>query len=354
MREAHLPYTLWLLPLGGLLIGWLYHKYGQAAAGGNLLLFDAAANPQKQVPFVMAPLVYVGTIITHALGGSAGREGTAVQMGGAIADAFTPLLKATENQRRVLLLAGISGGFAAVFGTPWAGALFALEVVQLGRNRRQFIVPVMVAAFVADFAAHLTGAQHTSYAITAAPIFSLQIVVGVVVAALLFGLAAQVFVRCMHGLTKVFGFISNPVLRPFIGGLILVGIFSFNTMQDYMGLGIPVIQASFSTPQAPWVFALKLLLTAFTLGAGFKGGEVTPLFFIGAALGSALSVWLPVPLPLLTGLGFAAVFGAASKTPWASALMGAELFGWYFLPYLILACWVARWASGTKGIYVQD
>jgi H+/Cl- antiporter ClcA len=354
LREANLPYFLWLLPVGGLLIGWLYQNYGKEAVGGNIMLFQEAARPKRQVPFVMAPLVFVGTLVTHVFGGSAGREGTAVQLGGAIADAFTPLFRAKGAQRRTLLLSGISAGFAAVFGTPWAGALFALEVVQLGKQRWQFVIPVMIAAFVADATANLLGASHTDYRLFEIPEFSVFLVMGLVAAAILFGLVAIVFVWSTHLFSKLFGLITQPIIRPVVGGVFLVAIFSIPAAQIYMGLGIPVIQESFIVTQLPWVFALKLIFTALTLGSGFKGGEVTPLFFIGATLGSALSFLLPVDTAFLAAVGFVAVFGSASKTPWASAVMGAELFGWAFTPYLIAACWMARWVSGSKGIYTKD
>lgn len=350
-REAHLPFSLWMLPLGGLCIGCIYHKYGKESSAGNVLLFDEASKPEKRVPLIMAPLVYVGTMITHALGGSAGREGTAVQMGGAIADAFTPLVKATQLQRRTLLLAGISAGFAAVFGTPLAGALFALEVVKLGQSRWQYVVPVIIAAFVANETTHLTGAHHTDYSLVLQTQFSWSLVMWIAIVAVLFGFVAQVFARATHFVSRMFAYVPHPVFRPVLGGLVLVAVFSFTSTQAYMGLGIPQIQASFVVAQLPWVFALKLLFTAFTIGSGFKGGEVTPLFFTGAALGSALSVFLPVDTAFLAALGFVAVFAGATKTPFASALIGMELFGFAFGPYLLAATLLSRWASGSTGVY---
>ncbi|WP_400191400.1 chloride channel protein [Hymenobacter sp. B81] len=362
-RELH-PALLLLLPAGGLAVGLLYHYLGQSVARGNNQLIEAMQQPGAGVPLRMAPLVLLGTLLTHLVGGSAGREGTAVQMGGALAAALYRRLPARQlrlrpRERRLLLVAGVSAGFASVFGTPLAGAVFGLEVGRLGRLRYAALLPGVLAAFGADWVTRAWGVGHTHYPIPVVPALSLPTVAATLGAAILFGLAARAFIEATHRLQAAFSArIAWPPLRPAAGGALLLalaaGLHYSGLVPDvsrYLGLGVPTIVAAFAAPLPAYAFALKLLFTALTLGAGFKGGEVTPLFFIGAALGSALAAVLPLPVALLAGLGFVAVFAGAANTPLACLLLGLELFGLPAAPYLALACVVAYLFSGHRGIY---
>ncbi|NMH26888.1 voltage-gated chloride channel family protein [Flavobacterium silvaticum] len=350
-RENHL-WIIAFLPLGGLSIGLSYHYLGASVVRGNNLLLEEFHNPKQIIPFKMAPLVLFGTLATHLFGGSAGREGTAVQMGGAIADQFTRFFKMEHSDRKILLVMGISAGFAAVFGTPLAGAVFALEVFAIGGIFYQAIVPALLAAIIADHVCLAWQVQHTTYAITTIPEMSGMNLIWTLGLGIGFGLTALFFSKTVHFFGHLFRKrIAYPPLRPFIGGVVIA--FSVWTMDttDYIGLGIPMISESF-LQQMPWyAFALKLLLTTFTLGAGFKGGEVTPLFFIGATLGSACFGFVPLPVALLAGMGFVAVFSGATNTPIACTLMGMELFGSACGIYIGLACVLAYLFSGHTGIY---
>jgi H+/Cl- antiporter ClcA len=354
-RKAQADYVLWALPLAGLFIGWGYHKWGQIVKSGNNLLFRETYHPNQKIPLRMAPMVYAGTILTHFFGGSAGREGTAVQMGGAIADTVFPLLKPDHETRKLLITGGVAAGFAAVFGTPWAGALFAVEVIAPGQRAVKRLIPALFFAWVADWACHRTPAKHVDYHLDFVPEVSFWLIPGLLLLGILSGGAAWTFAKLTHFfseyLPKLF---KNQLLTPVVGGTILAIIFYLTPTRPYMGLGIPTIVESFSHPAMPWVFALKIAFTAFTLGSGFKGGEVTPLFFTGATLGSALAGWLPVDVGLLAAAGFVAVFGAATKTPIASTVMGMELFGWTFAPYLIPVCLLAWIISGSTTIYSEQ
>jgi H+/Cl- antiporter ClcA len=354
-RKANTNQILWGLPLAGLFIGYGYHRYGKQVVKGNNLLFEETYAPQKRIPFRMAPMVYLGTILTHLFGGSAGREGTAVQMGGAIADLVYPLIKPDHETRRLLITGGIAAGFSGVFGTPLAGALFAVEAVSSSDRRIKRLFPALLFAFAANWACHQTAAVHVDYRISNALNWQWILAGGIVAISLASGMAAMGFARLTHFFSKIFNhFIGNPIWRPAIGGLLLAVIFYTTPTRPYMGLGIPTIISSFETVQLPWVFALKVIFTAFTLGAGFKGGEVTPLFFTGATLGSAMSGFIPVETTLLTAMGFVAVFGAATKTPIASAIMGMELFGWHFAPLLFPVCLMAYLFSGPTSIYTSQ
>ncbi|MGO4820853.1 MULTISPECIES: voltage-gated chloride channel family protein [unclassified Flavobacterium] len=350
-RENH-DWIIWLLPLGGLCIGLGYYYYGNSVVKGNNLLLEEYDRPNKIIPLKMAPFVLLGTIITHLFGGSAGREGTAVQMGGALADQLTTLFKLSATDRKTIIILGISAGFASVFGTPLAGALFAIEVLYFSKVSFTSIPLSFITAYFAYFTVELWQVKHTHYFIPIVPELNFQLFLWIIPVSILFGIAAMLFSRSTHYWGTLFSkTIKYPPFRPFIGGLIFaVTIYIIGT-NKYLGLGVPVIVESFSKPSEYYDFLLKILFTGFTLGAGFKGGEVTPLFFIGATLGSTLSLFIPLPIALLAGMGFVAVFSGATHTPIACTVMGIELFGIDSGLYIAIACFIAYLASGSIGIY---
>lgn len=303
----------------------------------------------------MAPLVYIGTVLTHLFGGSAGREGTGVQMGGAIADFLSRFFKMHPYDRKIMVQIGIGAGFASVFGTPLAGAVFALEVIVVGRMRYDAILPIFLSAFFAHYACHAWGVEHTVYTMSEVPGLNIQTLLWVLLASLLFGLTAMLFSRSIgfwSGLAKKY--VSYAPFRPLLGGICIALCVWLMGTTKYIGLGVPVIVSSFTEVQMWYDFLLKLLLTTFTIGVGFKGGEVTPLFFVGATLGSALSALLPLPVSFLAGLGFVAVFAGATNTPIDCTLMGIELFGIEAGIYLGIACVAAYLFSGHTGIYTSQ
>lgn len=350
--REHNNWIIWLLPIGGLIIGLGYYYWGKSVVKGNNLLLEEYENPQKIIPFKMAPLVLFGTLITHLLGGSAGREGTAVQMGGSIADQFTKLFQLDSSERKTILILGISAGFASIFGTPLAGALFALEVVYFSKINFKSIVLSFLVAYIAYFTVELWHVNHTKYTIPFVPEISFITLIWILLVSFLFGLAAMLFSRSTHFWGYLFSkTISFPPLRPFVGGCFIALAVYFMGTTKYIGLGVPMIVDAFSIPNASYDFLLKILFTGFTLGAGFKGGEVTPLFFVGATLGSALSLIVPLPIALLAGMGFVAVFSGATHTPIACTVMGMELFGLESGIFIGIACLIAYFSSGSVGIY---
>jgi H+/Cl- antiporter ClcA len=359
------PALLFALPLGGLAVGLAYHYLGGRSAAGNNLILDeihglAADGARgdargRWVPRRLAPLVLVGTWVTHLFGGSAGREGTAIQMSGSLSDWFARVARLSADERRLVLIAAVSGGFASVFSVPLAGAVFGLEVQSVGRIRYDAIVPASTAALVGYVTFHALDLPHdvTPHYEVAALGVSLALLGKVALAALVFGLVAVLFAELTDGIKRAFAvLVAWPPLRPFIGGLLVVALTLLVGSRDYLGLSLPLIDDSLTGAEVVWyAFALKLLFTAITLGAGFQGGEVTPLFVIGATLGAVLAGPLDVPVELLAAVGFVAVFAAATNTPLACTIMGLELFGSGALPYFAVGCVVAYVFSSHRGIY---
>ncbi len=354
-REAHF-WLIALLPAAGLLTGVLYHTIGKSIERGNNLLLDEIHDPKAQIPFRMAPLILFSTVIVHLFGGSAGREGTAVQMAGAIADQFSAIFK----NRRILLMAGMSAGFGSVFGTPIAGAIFGLEVLSIGRMDYEAILPCFAASIAGDFVTQhlgaLIGVRHDPMAalvpdVSVGPV-TVNALLLCAVAGIAFGLVGMLFASASHATEKLFKrAIQYAPFRPMVGGAIVALMVYASGTTRYIGLGTGIITESFQHPLLPWDFAGKLIFTVLTLSSGFKGGEVTPLFYIGCTLGNALALVLPLPLPLLAAIGFVAVFAGAANTPLTCILMASELFGSQVTIFAAVACVASYVFSGHAGIY---
>lgn len=350
-RETH-PWLLAALPLVGGACAWAYLKMGQAVEGGNNLLLEEIHDPKAVVPLRMAPLILVSTVLSHLCGASVGREGTAVQMGGALSDQLTRLFKLQAADRRLLLMAGISAGFGSVFGTPLAGAVFGLEVLAIGRFRHDALLPCLLASVMADQVARLWGVHHTAYVASGLQAWTIQSLVAVLAAGAVFGLTAMVFARSSHALSRRMAqWLPWSPWRSVVGGAVFaLAVWGLGGWR-YLGLGLPVIEAAFLGPVPVWDFACKLLATVVTLGTGFKGGEVTPLFFVGATLGNALAPWLHLPVSTLAALGLVGVFAGAANTPLACTLLAVELFGAPLAMPAALACAMSYLCSGHQGIY---
>ena len=350
-REAH-GWIIWLLPVAGFVVAWIYLKLGKEVEAGNNMIIDEIHDPKKVIPLRMAPLILGATITSHLFGASVGREGTAVQMGAALADQLTPIFRMDKEARRLLIMTGISAGFASVFGTPLAGAIFGLEVLMIGRMRYDAILPCFFAAIAGEQVGKLWGLQHMHYAVSAVPEITLLTLAATLVAGIIFGLVGMLFARSVHGLGDLMKkHVSYAPWRPVIGGIVVaVAVWALGS-QRYIGLGIPVISEAFNQPLPIWDAIGKMAFTIVSLGSSFKGGEVTPLFYIGATLGNALAPLLQLPFSTLAALGFVAVFAGASNTPIASTVMAIELFGPAIGPYAGIACVVSYLFSGHTGIY---
>lgn len=346
-------FLIYLLPFSGLLIIYFYSKEDVEAKSGNSSLIRFYSNSVNKFSWKMAPLIFISTILTHLFGGSAGREGTAVQMGGSIAMQLARFFVITNDEKKLILLLGVAAGFSSVFGTPWAGFVFAFEFFWSKEKSIKRIFLVLLSAFFAHYVCLFWGIKHSNFPAIILPIFSISVLINCVLAGAVFGLTAMLFVWFQARVNALFSLVSNSYVRVFVGGSLLVFLVKYFGLNPFVGLGLDGILSSFESPQPGYYFFIKLILTVLTLSAGFKGGEVTPLFFIGATLGSAL-VWIfPLPVSFLAALGLIAVFASAAQVPLASIIMGTELFGVNGLPYFILVCFFAFLTSGFKGIYSE-
>ena len=363
------PVLLWLLPIAGVVIGWLSRRVGPAINSGNNLIIQAIKSPDQQVPIGMAPFVFVATLLTHLCGGSAGREGTAVQMGGSLAGGLAQLIPGLTPQGiRVLLLAGVAAGFGGVFGTPLAGVVFALEVAVLGRVEVRAILPCLLAAIISDRVCIAWGIEHIHYfvqslvpagaKISLTPLTG-RLILSCAIGGVLFGLTARLFATMTESVKRTSErYISSPLLRPVLGGCLVIALVSLLGSRDYLGLGVSstdpgaatIVNAFHPGGVGRWSWGWKLLFTSITLVSGFKGGEATPLFFIGAALGNTLACLLRVPVDFLVSLGFVSVFAGSTRTPLACTVMATELFGIESVLYYAASCLIANQFSGA-GVY---
>lgn len=355
-RRVH-PSTLLLLPALGLLAAYLYHRWGEESDGGTPLVLDEVTEWQGRVPSRMAPLVLVGTLLSHLGGASVGREGTAVQMGASLARSVAKLpsrmlafLRLTRTRKRLLLQAGLAGGFGSVFGTPLAGTLFGLEVVRRGGLATDALLICLSASLVGDRVVRVLGLRHTQWTAKALPGGFMPTLALLAFAAIVAGVA-WLYLRSSHGLAAWTKTHCPWWMRPLVGGCALV-LAAIWLDPAFLNLGTDLLPRVFVLGTvSPGAFALKLLLTVWCLGWGFKGGEVTPLFVSGALLGAAMAPMLGFPPQGLAAVGFVTLFATASHTPLAGLLLGVELFGATLAAPIFLVGGVAYALVGKRSLY---
>ena len=347
MRLAH-PWVLYLMPVGGLAIVGLYRLTKTEGKGTNDII--ASVHFGEQVPGLLVPVIFVSTVITHLCGGSAGREGAALQIGGGIGYQAGRLLRLGEKDLPLATLCGMSGVFAALFGTPLTATVFALEVISVGVLYYAGLVPCLTAALTGYLVSVLMGVPPTRFTVTV-PGLEVRTMLLVLVLALLCAVVSILFCRGLHGVEHLLKrTLKNPYLRVAVGAAVLIGL-TLLTNGDYNGAGMEVIGRAIAGQADPWAWVWKLLFTAITIGCGFKGGEVVPSFFVGAAFGCVAAGWLGLPAGFGAAMGLVSVFCGAVNCPLASIILSVELFGSGDLLYFAMACSISYLISGYCGLY---
>lgn len=353
-RTAH-PMLLWLLPLGGLAIVLAYRWAGmEKDRGTNFILVAVRSN--EPVTFKTAPLIFFSTAVTHLLGGSAGREGAALQLGGSIASSFGRMWELNEKETRIMTMCGMAAGFSALFGTPLTSVVFAMEVITVGVMHYSAIVPCTVAALVASVMSQAVGIRPTAFTILNIPEnITLEYGFGVVVLGVACALISILFCITMEHTAHAYKkYIPNPMLRIFVGGCIIIALTYLVGCRDYNGAGMDIITKALHGDAKAEAFLLKIIFTALTLGAGFKGGEIVPTFFIGATFGCMAGPLIGMPPEFAASLCMTATFCAVTNCPLASVILSIELFGFHSIGYYALCCAVSYMLSGYYGLYSEQ
>ena len=353
-RSDHFYYLIPFLAIAGLATVYIYQRFGKRANKGMGLVFSIGQQSDETIPRRLIPIAMLTTWLTHLFGGSAGREGVAIQIGASVANYLGDLAKA--KNRHIMVMVGMAAGFSGLFQTPLAATLFAVEVIVVGSIYYQAILPALIASLVAAQTSHFLGLEKFSYAVTKLPTLNLLIIMKLVVIGIAFGLTGFLF-SWLLGKTKASlgTLLPNPYLRIAVGSVILSVLFVVFDQGRYSGLGTNLISTTFSGgPIFAWDFIVKLLLTILTLSIGFQGGEVTPLFAIGATLDMLLGALMGLPLTFVAALGYAAVFAAATNTFFAPILIGCEVFGFSLLPYLLITVSVSYALNFNHSIYTAQ
>lgn len=351
IREKN-PWIIWLLPIGGLLIAGAYHMlHNEKDSGTNLVL--SAIHSGDELPFCMAPLIFFSTLITHLFGGSAGREGAALQLGGSIGNGIGRLFRFDEKDKHIMIMCGMSAAFSALFGTPMAAAIFSMEVVSVGIMHYSALVPCVIASLIAHGIATSFGVTAESFTIGKIPAFTLKNTLKITLLAILCALVSVLFCILLHQAEYLYKkFFKNAYVRIFVGGCLVILLTLLVGDQTYNGAGMPVIEACMKTGTVAWqAFLLKMIFTAVTLGAGYKGGEIVPTFFVGASFGCLFGNLIGFSPVLCTAVGMSAVFCGVTNCPVTSLLISFELFGYEGMPYFLLAIAFSYMLSGYYGLY---
>ena len=350
IRLAH-PWLIFLLPVGGLVIVGLYHILQNEKDTGTNLVISAIHSGDK-LPFKMAPLIFISTIITHLFGGSAGREGAALQMGGSLGNSIGKLFRFDDKDRNVMIMCGMSAAFSALFGTPMAAAIFSMEMISVGVMYYNALVPCVISSLVAHGVADCFGVTNEFFLIESIPKFGLKTAIEISILAALCALVSILFCVSIHGTERLYKkFFKNPFIRVFAGGVFIIIATLLVGNQTYNGTGMNIIAQCIEGTVKPETFILKILFTALTLSAGYKGGEIVPSFCTGAAFGCMFGNLLGFSPTLCTAVGMTSVFCGVTNCPISSLLISFELFGYDGMPYFLLAISFSYMMSGYFGLY---
>lgn len=350
LREVH-TWLIFLLPVGGLAIVAAYRLMrDEKDTGTNLVL--SAIHSGDHIPFRMAPLIFISTVITHFFGGSAGREGAALQLGGSLGNSIGRVLRLDEKDKNIMIMCGMSAAFSALFGTPMAAAIFSMEVVSVGIMHYSALVPCVIASLVAHGIAYESGIAPEAFVISEIPAFNVRTAIIISILAILCALVSVLFCVMLHRTEQLYKkLFRNPYIRVFAGGCFVIVLTLLVGNQNYNGAGMDMVEHYFEGNVRPEAFLMKMIFTALTIGAGFKGGEIVPSFFTGAAFGCLFGNITGFSPSLCTAIGMTGVFCGVTNCPITSLLISFELFGYDAMPYYLLSVAFSYMLSGYVGLY---
>lgn len=348
--RIHLPGLIYFLPVAGLAIVFFYLVVHQGNNHGTDDIMDAVKSGH-QVTWLFIPLIFISTVITHLFGGSAGREGAALQIGGSFGSVIGRVAKLKPDHMRMAILCGMSSTFTALFGTPIAATIFTIEFICVGIIHYSAIFPCLIGSLTALGVSYLFGVSPTSFTVSSVPDMTPKNLILCIILAILCALVSTVFCHVMHGTSKLAKKIKNPFLRIFIGGVIVVILTKLTGCYDYNGAGMEVIERAIGGSAVPYAFALKMIFTAITIGFGFKGGEIVPSFFIGATFGCFIGGLIGLPPSFAAALGLIGVFCGVTNAPIASVFLAVELFGNGGFAFYGVVCFLCFILSGNIGLY---
>lgn len=345
---------LLLLPflgLTGALIVWRYNRFGKDCSKGMSLLFEVHQDTRTDIPLRLVPMLMVSTWLTHLFGGSAGREGAAVQIGGTLGSYVGNIIRVPDGNK-LLMFSGMAAGFAGLFRTPLAAVIFALEVLRSGTIEYSALLPSLASAYTANFVSGMLGLEKLTRSLNCETALDFPVAIKLVVLGVIFSLIGMLFSVLLKKVkTGLVDLLKDAVIRILVSGTI-IGLLSLVCFQGrYSGLGTNLISACFSKDIMPWDFALKMFFTVLSLAAGYYGGEFTPLFSIGASAGFVLAAVFGLPAELCAALGYIAVLGSATNTFFAPVFIGAEVFGTGYIPMFVIVCALAYICNWSKSIY---
>ncbi len=351
--------TIFLLPFVGVFIAFMYKVSGHEHDGGTNIILEAVQDDAKKAPFLQAPLIFTGTVLTHFAGGSAGREGAALQIGGSLGSLVGHLLEKLfnldESERRAVVLSGMSAAFSAIFGTPMAAVVFPIEVISIGIMHYSALVPCAVASVTASVFAVNMGIRPEDFPKLVAPELTISSGLLILLLAVLAAWVSILFCVLLNRTGKLFGkYIENKYLRAAAGGVLIIALTFAVRSFDYNGAGVNVIERALNGEASPTAFLLKMLFTAITIEAGFKGGEIVPSFFIGATFGCVFGTLTGLSPQLCAAIGMSCVFCGVTNCPISTLLISFELFGFDGIPYYLLAIPVCYMMSEYYGLYKEQ
>lgn len=353
-RSGH-NWIIFLLPAAGLLIVFLYRAGGIKHDKGTNLVIGSIRNPEYNVPFRMAPLIFITTVITHLFGGSAGREGAALQIGGSLGASIGKLIKMDDNDKHIMTLCGMSAVFAALFGTPVTAALFSVEVISIGILYYSALVPCILSATISYAITEKFHITPTYFILNQVPEMSLATGIRVIILSVAVAVLSILFCMSMQVIGKTFKkYLKNQYLRILVGGVLLVLLTLIVRCNDYNGAGMNIIEQAIHGTAKPEAFILKLLFTCITIGCGFRGGEIVPSFFIGATFGCTLGGWIGLDPGFGAAMGLVCLFCGVVNCPLASLVLSIELFGASGILLFAIGCSVSYMLSGYYSLYSEQ